>query len=58
MIPVIPKKEGYVYLDYQATTPCDPRVVEAALPFLVEQFGNPHFRNHTAPRCFQNLPCY
>jgi cysteine desulfurase len=42
----IPKKEGYIYLDYQATTPCDPRVVEAALPYLTERFGNPHSRNH------------
>ncbi len=46
MITTIPKKEGYVYLDYQATTPCDPRVVEAAIPYLTEHFGNPHSRNH------------
>jgi len=46
MIPLIPKKDGHIYLDYQATTPCDPRVVEAALPYLTEQFGNPHSRNH------------
>lgn len=43
---MIPKKDGHIYLDYQATTPCDPRVVEAALPYLTEQFGNPHSRNH------------
>src|SRR5947199_3248842 len=29
-----------VYLDHSATTPCDPRVVEAMLPFLIEKFGN------------------
>ncbi len=29
-----------VYLDHSATTPCDPRVVEAMLPFLTEKFGN------------------
>lgn len=46
MITSIPKKEGYIYLDYQATTPCDPRVVKAALPYLTEHFGNPHSRNH------------
>lgn len=46
MMGAIPKKEGYIYLDYQATTPCDPRVVEAALPYLSEHFGNPHSRNH------------
>lgn len=36
-----------IYLDYQATTPCDPRVVEKMLPFFYENFGNPHSRNHT-----------
>jgi cysteine desulfurase len=35
-----------VYLDYQATTPCDRRVVEAMMPFFTEAFGNPHSRNH------------
>jgi cysteine desulfurase len=35
-----------VYLDYQATTPCDPRVIEKMLPYFGENFGNPHSRNH------------
>ena len=35
-----------VYMDYQATTPTDPRVVEAMLPYLTQQFGNPHSRSH------------
>ena len=37
---------GVLYLDYQATTPCDPRVVEKMLPYFYENFGNPHSRNH------------
>ncbi|MEZ0483183.1 cysteine desulfurase family protein [Fibrella aquatica] len=30
-----------IYLDYHATTPCDPLVVEAMLPYFIAQFGNP-----------------
>ena len=37
---------GTIYLDYQATTPTDPRVVEAMLPYLFERFGNPHSAQH------------
>ena len=30
-----------VYLDYSATTPTDPRVVEEMIPYFTEHFGNP-----------------
>src|SRR3546814_9578771 len=35
-----------VYLDYSATTPVDPRVVEKMVPWLYEHFGNPASRSH------------
>jgi cysteine desulfurase len=35
-----------VYLDYNATTPCDPRVVDAMLPFFTKQFGNAASTTH------------
>ena len=35
-----------VYMDYSATTPCDPRVVEKMGPFFTSRSGNAASRNH------------
>jgi cysteine desulfurase len=35
-----------IYMDYSATTPVDPRVVDKMIPYLREQFGNPASRSH------------
>jgi cysteine desulfurase len=45
-----------IYLDYQATTPVDPRVVEAMLPYLTSEFGNPssaHAYGHAAAEAIE-----
>ena len=36
-----------IYLDYSATTPCDPRVVEKLVPYLHDHFGNPASHSHS-----------
>jgi cysteine desulfurase len=41
-------KEGRpLYLDFQSTTPTDPRVVDAMMPYLMERYGNPHSKTHS-----------
>ena len=35
-----------IYMDYQATTPLDPRVLDAMMPYLTDRFGNPHSVGH------------
>ena len=39
-----------IYLDYQATTPVDPKILKKMLPFFTENFGNPHSNNHSVGR--------
>lgn len=39
-----------IYLDYQATTPLDERVLAAMLPYFTEKFGNPHSTEHAFGR--------
>lgn len=43
-----------IYMDHHATTPCDPRVVEAMLPYFSEVFGNPASLTHEYGRRASN----
>src|SRR5258706_15910400 len=43
-----------IYMDHHATTPVDPRVVEAMLPFFTENFGNPASLTHEHGRRASN----
>ncbi len=36
-----------IYMDYQSTTPMDPRALECMLPYFITKFGNPHSRSHS-----------
>ena len=45
-----PRPNQPVYLDNQATTRCDPRVVQAMLPYFSEDYGNPHSAEHVMGR--------
>jgi cysteine desulfurase len=50
MIDAPPRPNQPVYLDNQATTRCDPRVVQAMLPYFSEDYGNPHSTEHAMGR--------
>ena len=45
-----PDSRQSVYLDYHASTPCDPRVVEQMLPYFLDTFANPSSSVHLAGR--------
>jgi cysteine desulfurase len=49
-----PRPNRPVYLDNQATTRCDPRVVAVMLPFFAEQYGNPHSVEHAMGRAAED----
>ena len=41
-------QDGPIYLNYNATMPVDPRVIETMLPYLITHFGNPSSSHHYA----------
>jgi cysteine desulfurase len=53
-----PRPNRPVYLDNQATTRCDPRVLAAMLPYFSEEYGNPasaeHVMGHTAEKAVED----
>lgn len=44
--PKVHNSSNAIYFDYQATTPCDKRVIQSMLPYFSTIFGNPHSKSH------------
>jgi cysteine desulfurase len=40
------KKSNVLFFDFQSTTPIDPRVLDAMLPYMTYLYGNPHSKSH------------
>jgi len=40
------EKSNVLFFDFQSTTPIDPRVLDAMLPYMTYQYGNPHSKSH------------
>lgn len=42
----VTNKSNVLFFDFQSTTPIDPRVLDAMLPYMTYQYGNPHSKSH------------
>lgn len=42
----ITENSHVIFFDFQSTTPIDPRVLDAMLPYMTNEYGNPHSKSH------------
>ena len=42
-----PLENRSIYLDFQSTTPVDPRVMDKMVPYFLDYYGNPHSKTHS-----------